>query len=105
MLFVGSDPDLERRFAEKGFTLHHTGAQELRETYAIEAAPSFVVIAADGSTVRYAGGYTARKQGLDWRDVAIIEDAKADRSTASIPVYGCAVSKELKSTVNPLGVP
>lgn len=104
VLFVGQDDELERRFAAKGFLLHHVESQELRNAYGIEAAPSFVVIARDG-TVRYAGGYTARKQGLDWRDLAIIADAKADISTASIPVYGCAVSKELKSTVNPLGVP
>ena len=54
--------------------------------------------------VRYAGGYTARKQGLELRDRQILGDLMASGTTPLLPLYGCAVSKRLQAILDPIGI-
>jgi hypothetical protein len=104
VLLVGRDPDLEGRFAARGLRVVLTDATEVGSRYHVAAVPLLVVVAPD-DTVRYAGGYTPRKQGPDPQDLQLVADARAGRSPATLPVFGCAVSARLKSSLNPLGLP
>jgi hypothetical protein len=104
VLLVGSDADLESRLSARGFQVTRVDPTQLFSRYHVQAVPLLVVSAPDG-TVRYAGGYTARKQGPDPRDLAIVADARAGRAIEPIAVFGCAVGRQLQSAVNPLGLP
>ena len=103
VLLVGDDADLESRLRDHHFRIRKTTASELA-SFGIEAAPLFIVADPQGS-VRYSGGYTDRKQGLEQRDLEIVKNVRAGNAAESIPVYGCAVSKELQKNLNPLGIP
>jgi hypothetical protein len=104
VLLVGTDTDLESQLSARGFQVTRVEPTQLFSQYRVQAVPLLVLAAPDG-TLRYAGGYTARKQGPDPRDLAIVADARAGRATEPIPVFGCAVSRQLQSAVNPLGLP
>ncbi len=104
VLLVGLDPALERRLGARGFQVVHSTTTELATRYHVAAVPLFVVVAPAGG-VRYAGGYTTRKQGLDVRDLEILGDTGADRRPAALPLLGCAVSDRLRASLNPLGIP
>jgi hypothetical protein len=103
VLLVGEGGALGARLAASGFAVHALGEEELASKYGVESVPLLVLVAPDGS-VRYAGGYTSRKQGLEARDLAIIADAKAGRDTAAIPIFGCAVSERLRAALDPLRI-
>lgn len=104
VLLVGRSADLEARLAARGVRVVLTKSAELADRYHVQAVPLFVVVAPD-DTVRYAGGYTARKQGPDPRDLEILAAARDDRFFARLPVFGCAVSARLRSSLNPIGLP
>jgi hypothetical protein len=104
VLLVGRDADLEGRFAAHGLRVMLTDSTELGSRYHVAAVPLLVVVAPD-DTVRYAGGYTTRKQGPDPQDLELVADARAGRSSPTLPIFGCAVSARLKSSLNPLGLP
>lgn len=103
VLLVGDDGTFTRRLESAGFTVMSATADELRDRYHVEAAPLFVVSGPQGD-VRYAGGYTREKQGADIRDLAIVEELRADRSPERLPTVGCAVSNELRAVLNPLEI-
>ena len=80
-----------------------TDAETLAVRYQVKAVPLLVVLS-EGGHVRYAGGYTTRKQGPEPRDVSIIERARAVESVEALPVFGCAVAEELRTRLDPTGV-
>jgi hypothetical protein len=104
VLLVGRSAGLEARLAARGFPVVLTNAAELSDYYHVAGVPLLVVVAPD-DTVRYAGGYTTRKQGPDPRDLDILADVRADRFFARLPVFGCAVSTRLQAALNPLRLP
>lgn len=104
VLLIGHDAVLEARLATAGIAVVQTDENDAAVKYHVAAAPLFVVVAPDGA-VRYAGGYTERKQGPDPRDLDILADARAGRAIAPLPLFGCAVSARLRSELNPLGLP
>jgi|HubBroStandDraft_5_1064220.scaffolds.fasta_scaffold309941_2 hypothetical protein len=104
VLLIGRDAELEARFASVGMPVILATEDEASATFHIVAAPTLVVVAPD-DTVRYAGGYTERKQGPDPRDLAILAAVRAGHFVAPLPIFGCAVSARLRSTINPLGLP
>jgi hypothetical protein len=79
-----------------GFEVECLTAEELVTTYSIEAVPVLVLSAPDES-VRYRGGYTARKQGLDVQDRRILSAVRGGEPVVALPVYGCATSDRLKA--------
>lgn len=87
-----------------GLVLHDVRAPELAARFGVESAPLLIVASADGA-VRYAGGYTDRKQALAVRGRQIINDALAGRATTELPVFGCAVSERMQRERNPLSLP
>lgn len=103
VILVGQDNALRDALAGRGFDVATVNADDLEATYGIEAVPLLVVVAPDG-TVRYSGGYTTSKQGPAPRDREIIELARRSESTDSLPVFGCAASRELRDRLDPIGL-
>jgi len=104
VLLVGEAPEVRSSLERRGFLVTMVAPEELTTRFGIESAPILVVAAPDGS-VRYAGGYTERKQALVPHDREIIEAAVAGRAPPPLPVYGCPVAERLKRERNPLGIP
>jgi len=103
VLLVGRDEALASDLARAGLGVVFVTPEELASRFRIEAAP-LLVVSDPRDTVRYAGGYTDRKQSLAVRDLELIAAARAGRARDPLPLYGCAVSASLRSTVNPLGL-
>jgi hypothetical protein len=89
--------------AAHGFDLDVVTPDRLAADYHIEAAPLLVIVDPH-DTVRYAGGYTPRKQADDVRDLAVISAVVHGEPVESLPAFGCAVGSSLRSTLDPLGV-
>lgn len=101
MLLVGEDPSLAQRMRDHGYRVEVLSAEQLKARYQIVGVP-LLVIADPANRLRYVGGYTARKQGPDIQDTRILEELRADRSIEALPLFGCAVSRELREALNPL---
>jgi hypothetical protein len=86
-----------------GLELDVVTPDQLAADYHIEAAPLLVIVDPH-DTVRYAGGYTPRKQADDVRDLAVISAVLRGETVESLPAFGCAVGRSLRSTLDPLGV-
>jgi hypothetical protein len=86
-----------------GFELEVVTPDQLAAEYHIEAAPLLVIVDPH-DTVRYAGGYTPRKQADDVRDLAVITAVLHGEAVESLPAFGCAVGRSLRSTLDPLGI-
>jgi hypothetical protein len=104
VVLIGHDAGLEARFAEIGWPIARVTEGDAATRFHVVAAPALVVVAPDNS-VRYVGGYTERKQGPDPRDLAILAAARTGRDVSPLPIFGCAVSARLRSSLNPLGLP
>ena len=103
VVLVGKDDILASSLAAHGFVVELASAERLA-AWGIEAAPIFVVLSLSGE-VRYAGGYTERKQGLFPRDREIVAAVRAGDTVAPLPVFGCAVSAGIERSINPLRLP
>lgn len=103
VLLVGQDEAFERRARERGLALAVIGAEELRARLGIESAPLLLIRDPQGR-VRYSGGHTDRKQGLDYRDLELLEALRGGAQVEPLPVFGCAVSRELQSILDPIGI-
>ncbi|HLK41165.1 MAG TPA: hypothetical protein VKU41_30650 [Polyangiaceae bacterium] len=88
---------------EQRFDVRRVRSADLA-AYGIEAAPLLVVVDPAGH-VRYAGGYTTRKQGPVIDDLRIFDDSRREAVVASLPVFGCAVSDRLKRALAVLPTP
>ena len=100
VLWVGDlepAPELTRRFDVRRVTAAELAA------YAIEAVPLLVAVT-PANEVRYAGGYTDRKQGPVYHDVEILAAAR-ERDVTAIPLFGCATSERLRHALAALPVP
>ena len=102
VLLVGDEHDdvTGARLAERGFEVVPVAAEALATRFGIEGAPAFVLID-PARRVRYLGGYTARKQGPDIRDLAIVREARQGVRVLDLPVFGCAVSQRLQALFEP----
>ncbi len=103
VVLVDDDPEFREAATKRGFDVIVVTAEELATRFGVTGAPLFAV-ANERDTVRYLGGYTDRKQGLDVRDVAIVTDLQNQRATAELPLFGCATSVELQELLDPLGL-
>lgn len=103
VLLVGPDARFERRAIAAGFAVDVVTPAELTRKFGIEAAPLLLVSAPDGS-IPYCGGYTDRKQGLRIRDVEILESVVRGVAMHELPLYGCGVSQDLQSLLDPIGI-
>lgn len=103
LILVGHHEEFEARAAVAGLDTLVLEPRELSERFHIESAPLFVAIAPSGD-IRYMGGYTARKQGPNIMDREILENLMHEDDVAELPLFGCAVSKELQGILDPLGI-
>lgn len=103
VVLVGRDDALERRLTRAGFKLSNVTPIELKRKYALEAAPLLIITNAQGA-IAYMGGYTTQKQGLDVRDVALIDDSLRGKGTYELPLLGCAVSRALQRVLDPFAL-
>lgn len=105
IIFVDQDPESE--FAlnalAQGFAVHHETRPTLAERYGIESAPLFIAVSPEGD-VKFLGGYTLRKQGLDYADLDVLAQLRAGRQPDPIPVFGCGVSATLQTALDPLRI-
>ena len=67
----------------------------------VEAAPILIVIDPSG-VVRYAGGYTERKQGPVVADIRILRATERGDAPVALPIFGCAVSERLRGELSTL---
>lgn len=104
VVLVGASAGLASALRARGFQVVEVTPDELSTRLGVDAVPLLVVLAPDDTT-RYSGGYTERKQGPEPRDLDIIARARAGYDDASLPVFGCAIGRALRQTINPLGLP
>ena len=89
--------------ATGSFAVELESPETLMAKYGVESAPLMIVDDAQG-IIRYAGGYTSRKQGLDYQDQTIVRQLLSGAEVDPLPLYGCAVSQRLKQMVDPFGL-
>lgn len=101
IVLIDGDEPLRQSAEDAGYRVEVVEAYELKDRYGVEAAPLLVVVDPQG-VVKYSGGYTARKQGPDIQAEAILSRLVAGEEVESLPLYGCAVSRNLQAIVDPL---
>ena len=102
ILLVGADAELQERARAHGIPVRVIAADDLARAH-IEAAPLLIVSDPRGRLV-YVGGYTDRKQSSAIADIDIIAGVRAGRDIPPLPLFGCAVSDELKLAADPAGL-
>jgi hypothetical protein len=102
VLLVGRDQALSQRLAAARYAVEVLTSEALKEQFGVEAAPVFFAVAPDGS-VPYLGGYSDFKQGPE-QDDRILTSLRLGRRQDPLPVFGCAVSRELQAKADPLGL-
>lgn len=103
ILLVGAHRDYEGRARARGFAVHVLEPAQLKALYRIESAPLLLILDPPGN-LRYAGGYTDRKQGPAIHDLDILARLVADETTEPLPLFGCGVSRELQALLDPIGI-
>jgi hypothetical protein len=102
VLLIGTDEPLADRLRSRGFGVTSITDEELGGRFHLRSAPMLVVLG-KGKEVRYVGGYTRTKQGIDPQDLEIIEHAQTE-VVEPLPVLGCAVEKQLRARIDPTGL-
>jgi hypothetical protein len=100
-LLVGADPALAERLLRAGYEVRNPTAAELASDYGAEAAPLLLVVDPAGR-LRYSGGYSPRKRGLDLQHNAILQQLLQGQEVTALPVFGCGVSTRLQAALDPL---
>ena len=107
IVYITEHPDTAgatlAEFAARGFELDVVSPEQLVARYDLEAAPLLVVVDPHDQ-IRYLGGYTPRKQTAGIHDTGLIEATRLGLPLVPLPVFGCAVSRALRTTLDPLGI-
>ncbi|MDX1930395.1 MAG: hypothetical protein SFV81_27975 [Pirellulaceae bacterium] len=103
IVFIGEDGEMTAAARKRGYEVDEVTPEGLKTRYGVEAAPLLTVLDPSGN-IRFAGGYTTHKQGPQIQDVNIIHQLLRGEIVGDLPLFGCAVSNELKSLVDPLGL-
>lgn len=103
VLLVGPHREYERRARAAGFRVEQVAQEELGERFAVQSAPLLLIVSPEGH-LRYSGGHTARKQGLDYRDRALLARLRGSEDVSALPLFGCAVSRQLQAYLDPIGL-
>ena len=103
VLLVGRREEWVARARAHGIDVRVVTAEELKSRFDVESAPLLLVSDPRGA-IRYVGGYTEQKQGLDYRDVAVLASLRSGQAVDELPVYGCGVSPELQRQLDPIGI-
>ncbi len=103
LVLVGRDDEWAKKARAKGLDVDVVEMEELLSKYHLMAAPMFLVVNPRGDVV-YMGGYTARKQGPDIADVAIMQHLMHGEREQERPIFGCAVGASLQDALDPLHI-
>jgi len=103
LVLAGNNAEMAARARAHGFRVVTIKPEELRTRFSVVSVPMLIVDDPEGH-VRYAGGYTTSKRGPDPQDLEIIATLQRASLVAELPVFGCAVSKELQAELDPLGL-
>lgn len=103
LLIGGEDEQLSAACQASGVACIELTQEQLENEFGIESAPLFVVVDPAGEPL-YVGGYTDRKQGLDYRDLDIVARLRDGEQVTPLPVFGCGVSTSLQDALDPLGL-
>lgn len=113
VVLVGDLPDFRSEAEARGYRVEVIEPQELGTRFGIQSAP-MLVVADSAARIRYLGGYTERKQGLEILDLEILHDLRSGPvGTAeaepyglghALPLFGCAVSASLQELIDPLRI-
>jgi len=100
---VGGDPVLADRLRARGFSVELTSSPDVERRYGITSVPTLAVMD-PSNVVKYVGGYTATKRGPAIADDDVLDAVVRGEAPPSMPVFGCAISRELSKSTDPLGV-
>lgn len=103
ILLVGEHESFSRTARAAGFGVEVIDPVNLERRFHVQAAPLMVVLDPEG-TLRYAGGYTERKQSLARRHREIVRQLQQGESAQRLPLLGCATSAELQRILDPLKI-
>lgn len=103
VVLVGEERIVAAALAARDYYVVSVSPAELTARYGIEGAPLLIVVD-PGRAIRYVGGYTRRQQGADISDLAILRDLRTGTGADDLPVFGCAVSRRLKSLADPFTI-
>lgn len=105
LVLVGGTPDAayDADMTARGYTVERLSPKQLGERYGVESAP-MLIVSDPVDELRYVGGYTDRKRGPDIKDRDILEALGAGADVEELPLFGCAVSRELQGLVDPMGL-
>lgn len=102
LLLVGPPSPWTRILEEEGFTVHHRGAERLRQDVGLVSGP-FLAVLVNGQ-LAYAGGYFREPAAVDSRHLDVIDRTLAGERVAPLPIFGCPVDEDLRNQLDPLGV-
>jgi hypothetical protein len=100
VLLVDATREWTVALEQAGFEVIALDAPTLRAEYGVEAAPLFGVRTPTGE-VAYWGAYAAQRSAPP-QDVELFERARAGARPDALPLFGCAVSRELQQRSDPL---
>lgn len=103
VLLVGEDAEFERVCRDRNLRVERVSREQLEQRFGVEAAPLLVITDPSGAA-RYCGGYTDRKRGLAYQDLATLARVRAGEQAPPLPVYGCGVTDSLQAALDPLGL-
>lgn len=103
VVLVGQAPQLIDRLRKLHFTVEVVDEVELEQRFGVTSVP-LLVIAEPNGELRYSGGYSTRKQGPVQEDLAIFARLQGGSPVSPLPVFGCAVSRELRQRLDPAGL-
>jgi hypothetical protein len=103
VLLVEGAEGVARALEEAGFSVEQLDRDQLEARHGIISVP-LLIVADPAGVVRYAGGYTERKQGPVIHDREIFAALAAGEAPESLPTFGCAVSAGLARSIDPLGL-
>jgi hypothetical protein len=103
ILFVGEAGAKQAMAERAGYAFHSISARQLLDRFGLEAAPVLLALDATGR-LRYAGGYYDHPAAILPHDEKILAQLAQGASPQPLPVYGCAVSPQLRKSIDPLGI-
>lgn len=103
VVLVGQAPQLIERLRKLHFTVEVVDEVELEQRFGVTSVP-LLVIADPSGELRYSGGYSTRKQGPVQEDLSILARLQGGAPVSPLPIFGCAVSRELRQRLDPAGL-
>jgi hypothetical protein len=103
VLFVGEDAARRDAVIGAGYRYASIAPDDLFAAFGLEAAPVLFAFDARGR-LRYAGGYFDHPSTSKSLDESLYARVAAGEAPKPLPLYGCAVSRRLQDSVDPLGI-